>query len=133
MLSLRWAQDPLASLEQGRGIGPLPLSLPAVGTMRSYADMSPMAAEISAARMRSSVAAARGDLSSRELDVLRTAVQWLTTQEIAGTFFVSPNTLKSHMKSIYRKLDLTSRTDACTLARPAGCSSRAARCEVSPC
>ena len=26
--------------------------------------------------------------------------------------FVSPNTLKSHMKSIYRKLDASSRADA---------------------
>jgi hypothetical protein len=34
------------------------------------------AAGTSAARMRSSVAAARGDQSSRELDLLRTAVQW---------------------------------------------------------
>ena len=36
----------------------------------------------------------------------------ITTTEIAGTLFVSPNTLKSHMKSIYRKLDVSSRADA---------------------
>jgi LuxR family maltose regulon positive regulatory protein len=36
----------------------------------------------------------------------------LTTTEIAGALFVSPNTLKSHMKSIYRKLDVNSRADA---------------------
>ena len=35
-----------------------------------------------------------------------------TTTEIAATLFVSPNTLKSHMKSIYRKLDASSRTAA---------------------
>ena len=36
----------------------------------------------------------------------------LTTSEIAGAMFVSPNTLKSHMKSIYRKLDVNSRATA---------------------
>jgi LuxR family transcriptional regulator, maltose regulon positive regulatory protein len=36
----------------------------------------------------------------------------LTTTEIAATLFVSPNTLKSHMKSIYRKLDASTRTAA---------------------
>ena len=35
-----------------------------------------------------------------------------TTTEIAGALFVSANTLKSHMKSIYRKLDVSSRADA---------------------
>jgi LuxR family maltose regulon positive regulatory protein len=53
-----------------------------------------------------------GHLSGRELTVLRLLSSRLTTTEIAGTLFVSPNTLKSHMKSIYRKLDASSRTDA---------------------
>ncbi len=30
----------------------------------------------------------------------------------ARALFVSPNTLKSHIKSIYRKLDMSSRADA---------------------
>ena len=36
----------------------------------------------------------------------------LTTQEIAGTLFISLNTLKSHAKSVYRKLGVTSRAEA---------------------
>jgi LuxR family maltose regulon positive regulatory protein len=62
--------------------------------------------------MRSSVAAARGDQSSRELDLLRTAVQWADHARDRRTLFVPPNTWKSHMKSIYRKLDVASRADA---------------------
>jgi len=50
-------------------------------------------------------------LSDRELTVLRLLAGRLTTTEIAGALFVSPNTLKSHMKSIYRKLDVSSRAD----------------------
>ena len=62
--------------------------------------------------MRNSAAAAQGDLSSRELTVLELLSSRLTTHEIAGTLFISPNTLKSHVKSIYRKLDVASRADA---------------------
>jgi LuxR family transcriptional regulator, maltose regulon positive regulatory protein len=36
----------------------------------------------------------------------------LTTTEIAGALYVSASTLKSHMKSIYRKPDVSSRADA---------------------
>jgi LuxR family maltose regulon positive regulatory protein len=53
-----------------------------------------------------------GPLSDRELTVLRLLASRLTTTEIADALFVSPNTLKSHMKSIYRKLDVSSRADA---------------------
>ena len=53
-----------------------------------------------------------GLLSDRELTVLRLLSSRLTSTEIAGALFVSPNTLKSHMKSIYRKLDVNSRGDA---------------------
>jgi LuxR family maltose regulon positive regulatory protein len=53
-----------------------------------------------------------GPLSDRELTVLRLLASRLTTTEIAGALFVSPNTLKSHMKSIYRKLDVSSRAGA---------------------
>jgi len=41
-------------------------------------------------------------------------------QEIAETLFVSRNTVKSHTLSIYRKLDVSSRSDAVTKARALG-------------
>ena len=36
----------------------------------------------------------------------------LTAREIADEMFISMNTLKTHLKSIYRKLDATSRAEA---------------------
>ena len=42
------------------------------------------------------------------------------TREIAGELFISMNTLKSHLKSVYRKLDASSRSDAVARARAAG-------------
>ena len=41
----------------------------------------------------------------------------LSTEEIAGELFVSTNTVKSHMKSIYRKLGVTRRRHAVAEAR----------------
>ena len=41
-------------------------------------------------------------------------------QEIAESLFVSRNTVKSHTLSIYRKLDVSSRSDAVAKARALG-------------
>ena len=48
----------------------------------------------------------------RERAVLRWLPTRLTAREIANELFISMNTLKSHLKTIYRKLDATSRADA---------------------
>ena len=44
----------------------------------------------------------------------------LTTREIASELFVSQNTLKTHLKSIYRKLGADSRRTAVAAARSYG-------------
>ena len=43
-------------------------------------------------------------LSDREVEVLRHLAQMLTTAEIGAEMFLSVNTVKSHLKSIYRKM-----------------------------
>jgi LuxR family transcriptional regulator, maltose regulon positive regulatory protein len=53
-----------------------------------------------------------GRLSARELDVLRHLSDMLTTEEIAMEMYVSVNTVKTHLKSIYRKLAVTRRGEA---------------------
>ena len=52
--------------------------------------------------------------------MLRLLASRRTTTEIAGALSVSANTLKSHMKSIYRKLDVSSRADAVREGRALG-------------
>jgi LuxR family maltose regulon positive regulatory protein len=56
-------------------------------------------------------------LSGRELEVLRHASEMLDTTEIAAVLFISVNTVKSHLKSIYRKLAVTHRGEAVRRAR----------------
>src|SRR4051794_9255479 len=51
-------------------------------------------------------------LSERELAVLRFLPTMMSNKEIAGEMFVSVNTVKTHLKHVYRKLDVTDRRDA---------------------
>ncbi len=56
-------------------------------------------------------------LTERERDVLRLLPSRLTMREIAGQLYVSPNTLKFHLRAIYRKLGVDSRAAAVQAAR----------------
>lgn len=57
------------------------------------------------------------ELTERELEVLRMLPSRLTLREIADELFITINTLKFHLKVIYRKLDCTSRAEAAEVAR----------------
>ncbi|MFC5752836.1 LuxR C-terminal-related transcriptional regulator [Actinomadura rugatobispora] len=56
-------------------------------------------------------------LSGRELDVLRLLAQMMTTEEIADRLCLSVNTVKTHLRNIYRKLAVTRRGAAVRRAR----------------
>jgi LuxR family maltose regulon positive regulatory protein len=56
-------------------------------------------------------------LSTRESEVLRFLPTMMSNADIASELFVSVNTVKTHVKSIYRKLDVTRRQDAVRRAR----------------
>lgn len=59
-------------------------------------------------------------LSSRERDIVRSLAGGRTAGEIADDLFISVNTVKSHLKSAYRKLDVTTRSEAMKRARELG-------------
>lgn len=58
-------------------------------------------------------------LTDREREVLRLLPSRLTLHEIADELFISMNTLKFHLKVIYRKLGCSSRTEAAALSQEA--------------
>ena len=60
------------------------------------------------------------NLTDRELSVLRYLPSMMTNEEIAGELFVSVNTVKAHLKRIYRKLGVVSRREAVRRAHELG-------------
>ena len=63
-------------------------------------------------------AAQLGDsLSEKERVVLRYLPTMMPNREIAAELFVSVNTVKTHLKSIYRKLHTSSRRETVERAR----------------
>lgn len=59
-------------------------------------------------------------LTQRELEILHLLPTHLTYQQIADELYVSPNTIKSYIKSIYRKLEADKRSDAVSTANSLG-------------
>jgi DNA-binding NarL/FixJ family response regulator len=53
-----------------------------------------------------------GSLSARELEVLLLLDEHLGTDEIAARLFISEHTVRSHVKSLLRKLNVSSRREA---------------------
>ena len=56
-------------------------------------------------------------LSERERAILGYLPSMMSNQEIAGALMISVNTVKTHLKAIYRKLDAPGRREAVERAR----------------
>ena len=69
---------------------------------------------------RRPVPAADPDLSERELAILRLLAGELSQREIGSQLYVSFNTVKSHTRSIFRKLGVTTRAGAVDRGRELG-------------
>jgi LuxR family transcriptional regulator, maltose regulon positive regulatory protein len=60
------------------------------------------------------------ELTERELDVLRLLNSDLTNSQISQSLYVAPSTARTHIKSIYRKLGVSTREEAVEEARARG-------------
>jgi LuxR family transcriptional regulator, maltose regulon positive regulatory protein len=61
-----------------------------------------------------------GDLTERELDVLHLLGSELSTRQVAQSLYVAPSTVRTQVKSIYRKLGVSSRAEAVEEAHARG-------------
>ena len=93
--------------------------------LRHRPDLGTLVGEVKALRARlarehgPSVPGASA-LTAAELRLLPMLATHLSVPEIAAELFLSPHTIKSQMKSIYRKLDSSTRTQTVTRARGLG-------------
>jgi LuxR family transcriptional regulator, maltose regulon positive regulatory protein len=108
----------------------------AIGVARPFALSGPCTQELLTSRLRlhatgtfaAQVAAARTavasdiavPLSEREMAVLALLPSLLSAREIAAEFTVSVNTVKSHIRSIYAKLGVSTRREAVLRAQERG-------------
>ena len=61
-----------------------------------------------------------GGLTDRELSILRLVAEGLSNLDIASKLYVTEQTVKFHLSNIYRKLDVSNRTEASRWAQVHG-------------
>jgi LuxR family maltose regulon positive regulatory protein len=110
---------------QGPGVDPEALVGEARGILRHCADPGPLVTTWLAGEQRAAAARTRQEglaepLTDRELTILRLLPAPSSLRELASELFVTPNTLKTHLRAIYRKLGAESREEAVIRARVRG-------------
>jgi LuxR family transcriptional regulator, maltose regulon positive regulatory protein len=105
-------------IDQGPMVPKLLASFTPDRASQRYLEQLIATSAMSRAVVRSTVATTLVEpLSDRELTVLRYLSSRLTYQEIASALYVSLNTMKSHVRNVYRKLDVASRQEAVDAGR----------------
>jgi NarL family two-component system response regulator LiaR len=61
---------------------------------------------------RASEGKTSGQLTTREIEILRLAAKGMSNKDIAGVLFLSLRTVKAHLTNIFNKMGCGSRTDA---------------------
>jgi DNA-binding NarL/FixJ family response regulator len=66
------------------------------------------------------VAGAAGELTKRELEILKLAAEGYSNSQLAKMLWVTEQTVKFHLSNIYRKLNVSNRTEAARWAQVNG-------------
>jgi ATP/maltotriose-dependent transcriptional regulator MalT len=85
-----------------------------------HSTVAEMTASTDTATAGSPASQLSGTLSVRELEVLRLIARGASSKDIAGELYISVDTAKKHIRSIYLKLDVHKQTTAVIRARELG-------------
>jgi DNA-binding CsgD family transcriptional regulator len=77
---------------------------------KSFAERARIELAASGERARTRSVESGSDLTARELQIAQLAADGLTSREIASQLFISPNTAAYHLKKVFQKLGINSRT-----------------------
>ena len=111
------------------GLGDRTGAMALVGEARQLLDSLPDGADAQLARLaqlerrltaRSRPVMSGEPLTEREQDVLRMLQGTLSLRDIGRELYLSPNTIKTHARTLYRKLDVSDRKDAVARGRELG-------------
>ena len=83
----------------------------ATGARPSTSCASSAASPYRRTRAKDATGAGVDTLTAREAEIARLVAQRRTNPEVAGELFLSVKTIETHMRNIFRKLDVTSRLD----------------------
>ncbi|MDF2264882.1 LuxR C-terminal-related transcriptional regulator [Streptomyces coacervatus] len=107
-------------LEAGAWLGRLLSRRPALAQGHDWLVAAPEGRSLAPRTSQGSVLPSPEPLSERERDVLERVALLMSTEEIAADLHLSANTVKTHLKSIYRKLAVSRRGEAARRARELG-------------
>jgi DNA-binding CsgD family transcriptional regulator len=109
--------EPASRHDRGVSSRPCPFcSGPLLDRARSFASLGLVGGAASTDWGAKVAATMIEPLTDRERQVLGYLPSHLSTRQIATAIYVSPNTVKTHMKAIYRKMGAASRTEAVAIA-----------------
>jgi LuxR family maltose regulon positive regulatory protein len=113
----RRQRDYLAARSLVREADTVLAACPDPGRLRELLAKTERSVQLTAPRRRESGPASDPDLSERELAVLRVLASDLSQREIGAELYISVNTVKFHIRNIFRKLGVSSRAEAVARGR----------------
>jgi DNA-binding CsgD family transcriptional regulator len=86
--------------------------------MEAFAERARVELEATGERARKRTMDTLGELTPQETQVSRLVAQGHSNKEIAGQLFISPSTVEYHLRKVFRKLGVSSRTQLAARLSP---------------